>query len=84
MGNLPKPYHITKMLKSDLEDANAMAIICNNLFEKLNYAKEQILRMDVKENSPSNRVHYKATIQWIDSAKSDLIWEKEPKDGVGK
>jgi len=62
------------MLKSDLNDTDAMREHASSLYEKARQAKRMLLKLDVRLSS-SNRIKYKGAIQWIDSMIDELTFE---------
>ena len=62
------------MLRSDLNDTDAMREHAASLFEKARQARRMLLKLDVRLSS-SNRIKYKGAIQWIDSMIDELTFE---------
>lgn len=61
------------MQKEHFTDEHEMRQLSHDLYEKLRQARRMLIRMDIQKDK-TNRVLYKAAIQWIDSAIDQLTF----------
>ena len=63
------------MKPEDFNNELEMRQLAQDLFEKLRQARRMLLRINTT-GTHSDRVQYKAAIQWLDSAIEQLTFEK--------
>jgi len=62
------------MKREDTKDPLAMQLLTQDLFRRLDYAKEQLLHVDLAPGR-ANQIHYKATLQWLKTMEELLTFE---------
>jgi hypothetical protein len=64
------------MKKSDLENNEQVRQHFQDVYEKIRAGRRNLLKVDIKPGE-ANRVLYKSTLQWLNSAIEELTFEDE-------
>jgi hypothetical protein len=64
------------MKRSDLDDNAQVRQHFHDVYEKLKAGRRNLLKIDIKTGE-ANRVLYKSTLQWLNSAIDELTFDEE-------